>query len=55
MNKKQEPKPIKDGSTAGGRDMRYARVSGTVAGLAARLAGERYLGIPIELDNYICP
>ena len=28
-----------------GRVRRYARVSGAVGGLAARLAGERYLGI----------
>ncbi|MBX6321225.1 MAG: AarF/ABC1/UbiB kinase family protein [Rhodospirillaceae bacterium] len=32
----------------GGRLRRYARVSTTVGGLAARLAGERYLGLDID-------
>ena len=31
-----------------GRVRRYARVGGAVGGLAARLAGERYLGMPID-------
>lgn len=35
-----------------GRLARYGRVSGTMAGLAARLAGERYLGIKIERDEH---
>lgn len=34
-------------SSLGARMARYGRVSGAVAGLAARLAGERYLGIKI--------
>lgn len=51
---KQEktPKSLKEGSTAGGRAARYARVSGTMAGLAARLAGERYLGLTIDRDKH---
>ena len=36
-------------SSIGGRLRRYAQVTGTMSGLAARLAGERYLGI--ELDR----
>lgn len=35
-------------STLGGRARRYVRVGATVGGLAARLAGERYLGIPFD-------
>ena len=34
--------------TLGGRVRRYARVSGKVGGLAARLAGERVLGLPLD-------
>ena len=36
-------------SSIGGRLRRYAQVTSTMSGLAARLAGERYLGI--ELDR----
>lgn len=32
--------------------MRYGRVGGTMAGLAARLAGERYLGLKIERGEH---
>jgi predicted unusual protein kinase regulating ubiquinone biosynthesis (AarF/ABC1/UbiB family) len=35
-----------------GRMRRYARVGGAVGGLAARLAGERYLGIGIDRDRH---
>jgi predicted unusual protein kinase regulating ubiquinone biosynthesis (AarF/ABC1/UbiB family) len=38
-----------DQNSLGGRIKRYAQVSTTVGGLAARLAGERYLGM--ELDR----
>jgi predicted unusual protein kinase regulating ubiquinone biosynthesis (AarF/ABC1/UbiB family) len=37
-----------DGDNLGGRVRRYARVSTAMGGLAARLAGERYLGLPID-------
>ncbi len=37
-----------DGDNLGGRVRRYARVSTAVGGLAARLAGERYLGLPLD-------
>ena len=39
----------KERSSIGGRLRRYAQVTSTMSGLAARLAGERYLGI--ELDR----
>ena len=35
-----------------GRVARYARVSTTVGGLAARMAGERYLGLKIDRDAH---
>lgn len=34
------------------RVMRYGKVSGTMAGLAAKLAGEKYLGIKIEREEH---
>ena len=34
-----------DGGRLGGKIARYGKVSTTMAGLAARLAGERFLGI----------
>ena len=39
-------------STFGGRVARYGRVSGTMAGLAAKLAGERFLGLQIEREEH---
>jgi len=39
---------VADGDNLGGRVKRYARVSTAMGGLAARLAGERYLGLPID-------
>lgn len=45
-------KPLQDSDHLGGRVMRYTRVSGTMAGLAARLVGERYLGIKIEREEH---
>ena len=41
-----------DGSALGGRVKRYARVTTTVGGLAARMAGERYLGMKIDKDAH---
>jgi predicted unusual protein kinase regulating ubiquinone biosynthesis (AarF/ABC1/UbiB family) len=55
MAKKQKDIPPKENgerSTTGGRAARYAKVSGTMAGLAARLAGERYLGLKIEREKH---
>lgn len=37
-----------DKNSAAGRLVRYTKVSGTMAGLAAKLVGERYLGLKIE-------
>ncbi len=39
-------------SSIGGRIARYGKVSGTMAGLAAKLAGERYLGLTIEREEH---
>lgn len=39
-----------EGDSARGRLARYARVSSAVGGLAARLAGERYLGLKVDRD-----
>jgi predicted unusual protein kinase regulating ubiquinone biosynthesis (AarF/ABC1/UbiB family) len=36
----------------GGRLRRYARVSGSMSGVAARMAGERYLGIKYEREKH---
>jgi predicted unusual protein kinase regulating ubiquinone biosynthesis (AarF/ABC1/UbiB family) len=41
-----------DRDTLGGRVRRYARVGGAVGGLAARVAGNRYLGIGIDKDKH---
>lgn len=38
----------RDDGNLGGRVRRYARVGSRVGGLAARLAGERYLGMPLD-------
>lgn len=39
-------------NSLGGRLRRYARVSGTMTGLAARVAGERYLGMSIDREKH---
>ncbi|MEM7022908.1 MAG: AarF/ABC1/UbiB kinase family protein [Pseudomonadota bacterium] len=39
-------------NTLGGRVRRYAQVSGTMGGLAARLAGQRLLGIDIDQPRH---
>ena len=39
-------------NTLSGRVWRYARVSGTVGGLAARMAGQRFLGIEIDRPQH---
>ena len=39
---------MSDDSSLTGRMRRYARVSTAMGGLAARLAGERYLGLPLD-------
>ena len=42
----------RDSDSLGGRVKRYAQVSGAVGGLAARLAGERFLGIRLDRDQH---
>ena len=39
-------------SGVGGRIKRYAQVTSTMSGLAARLAGERYLGVDIDRSKH---
>lgn len=46
------PAKITEASTAGGRAARYVRVSGAMAGLATKLAGERYLGLTVDRDKH---
>ena len=41
-----------DKNTWMSRATRYGRVSGTMAGLGAKLLGEKYLGIKIERDDH---
>ncbi len=48
--KTDTPKAEK-GSTAA-RAVRYGKVSGTMAGLAAKIAGERYLGLKIDREAH---
>ena len=43
---------IQDKNTLGGRLTRYGRVSGTMANLAIKLAGERYLGLNIDKPEH---
>jgi predicted unusual protein kinase regulating ubiquinone biosynthesis (AarF/ABC1/UbiB family) len=47
MANKSSPAP-KSEARVGAKLVRYSRVSGAMAGLAAKLAGERFLGIKIE-------
>ncbi|MGE4220205.1 MAG: ABC1 kinase family protein [Alphaproteobacteria bacterium] len=42
----------RDDNTLGGRVRRYARVGGAVGGLAARMAGARYLGMAIDGERH---
>jgi predicted unusual protein kinase regulating ubiquinone biosynthesis (AarF/ABC1/UbiB family) len=41
-----------ENNSLGGRVRRYAQVSTAVGGLAARLAGERYLGLTLDRDRH---
>ncbi len=43
---------MSDENTIGGRFRRYAQVTTAVGGLAARLAGERYLGMPLDRGKH---
>jgi len=43
---------MSDDDSFTGRVRRYARVGGAMAGLGARLAGERYLGLPLDRERH---
>src|SRR5437868_14994817 len=43
---------MSDENSLTGRVRRYARVGSAMAGLGARLAGERYLGVPIDRERH---
>jgi len=45
-------KPVNDDNSLTGRVRRYAQVSGAMGGLAARLAGERYLGLTLDRERH---
>ncbi len=49
---KRENDSFKRENTVGTRIGRYARVSGTMAGLATRLAGEKFFGLKIERESH---
>lgn len=53
-SKKKAAAPKKDGegSNLGGRVKRYARVSTTAAGLAAKMAGQKYLGLEVNKADH---
>jgi predicted unusual protein kinase regulating ubiquinone biosynthesis (AarF/ABC1/UbiB family) len=44
--------PVTDEDSFTGRARRYVRVGGAMAGLGARLAGERYLGLPLDRERH---
>lgn len=46
------PAPAAERDSFGSRIRRYGKVSGTMAGLAARVAGERYFGLKIEREEH---
>ncbi len=52
MNTAMDNDSYRDKNSLTRRITRYGRVSGTMAGLAAKLAGERYLGIKIERKEH---
>ncbi|MEQ9200182.1 MAG: AarF/ABC1/UbiB kinase family protein, partial [Rhodospirillales bacterium] len=43
---------MSEDNSLGRRVQRYARVSGAMAGVGARLAGQRFLGIPMDRDRH---
>lgn len=49
---KSKEKPIKDKKNAGAQIARYGQTTATVAGLAGKLAGEKFLGLKIERDTH---
>ncbi|MEK7801788.1 MAG: AarF/UbiB family protein, partial [Pseudomonadota bacterium] len=51
-DRKTSPKKDAEGSKLSHRIKRYGQVSSTVAGLAARVAGEKFLGVKIEREKH---
>ena len=51
-SQKGSERPSKNTGQLGGRLRRYARVTTTMGGLAARVAGERYLGMEIDRSKH---
>ena len=43
--------PKRESNRLSGRVRRYARVGGSVGGIAARMAGQRYLGLPADRER----
>lgn len=52
MNPENPPSDDKKENTVGARIARYGKVSGTMAGLATRLAGEKFFGLKIEREEH---
>ena len=52
MSKKELINDKISGSLTGGRLKRYAKVTRAMGGLAAKLAGEKYLGIKVNRENH---
>ncbi len=52
MKDKYNPNDELSSSMTGGRFKRYAKVTSAMGGLAARLAGEKYLGIKINREQH---
>ncbi len=52
MSNADNTSDLSDRTSLSGRLMRYGKVSGTMAGLAAKLAGEKYFGIQIERQDH---
>ena len=50
--KDQEDKDINPNTNIGSRLSRYGKVSTAMAGLGAKLVGEKYLGIKIEREEH---
>lgn len=52
MDSEEPSQRDKKESTVGARLARYGKVSGTMAGLATRLAGEKFFGLKIEREEH---
>lgn len=48
----KDDKNLSEGGSLGGRVKRYSQVSGTMAGLAMKMAGERYFGMDIDRPEH---